>query len=298
VNTETGNVQCNGIGGRRFVRVIERGIPTLRRAGRMFAAALAVGLLAGNALAETYLADGGDENSNYPDPVSGKTYAVHKFTSTAGGTFTPSQDLTVDYLVVAGGGSGARKNNGAAGGGGAGGMLTGTANVTASINYTIAVGAGGAAVTSGSEMNGNKGVDSAFGSGVNLIATAIGGGRGGVGAGGNGGSGGGGTTGGSGTLGQGSNGGGSTGGGGGKGGAGGAGASPNGGAGESSDITGASIVYAAGGSGKRNPSLNGTDGRGEGGSGGSPTTSGRGGSGIVIIRYEIPLRGGTVLLFR
>ena len=103
--------------------------------------------------------------------VSGSTtYKVHTFTSS--GTFTVSATgaaPTVSYLVVAGGASG-----GFTSGGGAGGMLTGTATVTATA-YTITVGAGGAANVTSQPSTGLNGSNSVFGA----FATATGGGAGG-----------------------------------------------------------------------------------------------------------------------
>ena len=79
------------------------------------------------------------------------------------GTITPvGSDLTVDILVVAGGGSGGG-NQGS--GGGAGGMQTFTSQtLTADTEYTITVGAGGAApVNDSAYWIGSKGSDSKFG---------------------------------------------------------------------------------------------------------------------------------------
>jgi len=107
--------------------------------------------------------------------------------------------VSVDYLVVAGGGSGgsATANQTGAGGGGAGGLRTsyndGTVpglSLNFGTNYTVTVGAGGAAVTGATD--GNSGSDSVFDT---ITSTAGGGGgqgRGNTAAGGNGGSGGGG----------------------------------------------------------------------------------------------------------
>jgi hypothetical protein len=106
-------------------------------------------------------------------------YVYHLFTSS--GTFTPTQNLTADYLVVAGGGAGG--NGGEGGGGGAGGMrctVTGTGgngslesplSLTASTAYTVTVGAGGAPV---SGNNGGNGSNSVF-----ATITSTGGGGGG-----------------------------------------------------------------------------------------------------------------------
>jgi hypothetical protein len=130
--------------------------------------------------------------------TSDANYYYHTFL--ASGTFTPTSNITADYLVVAGGGGGGSgysgQNNGAGGGAGGlrctvgatggGGSLESALSLTASTNYTVTVGAGGSAATQGS--------NSVFSS-----ITSTGGGAGGqnlsgsVGNGGTGGSGGGGT---------------------------------------------------------------------------------------------------------
>ncbi len=80
-------------------------------------------------------------------------YWYHVFNSS--GTFTPSQSVTADILVIAGGG-GAGYNNG--GGGGAGGLLAhNSQSLTSGTSYTITIGAGGV------ENTGN-GSNSQFGS--------------------------------------------------------------------------------------------------------------------------------------
>jgi hypothetical protein len=93
------------------------------------------------------------------------TYWIHTFTSS--GTFTPQTGLTCEYVVVAGGGGG---GYGASGGGGAGGYrcsvsgessgggasAESTLTLTPSTNYTVTIGAGGAAGTSGSPVNGGN----------------------------------------------------------------------------------------------------------------------------------------------
>jgi hypothetical protein len=106
------------------------------------------------------------------------SYWYHTFTTT--GVFTPSQNLTCDYLVVAGGGGGGysygsgggagglRSTVGATGGGGA---LESPISVTGSTNYTITVGAGG---TGGGLSAGTNGSNSVF-----STITSTGGGRGG-----------------------------------------------------------------------------------------------------------------------
>jgi autotransporter-associated beta strand protein len=225
------------------------------------------------------------------------------------GNATVAFDTNVEYLVVAGGGSG---GVGRGGGGGAGGVLSSNTNLT-DTSYSIAVGAGGAAVNN--DQRGNSGSNSSLGT----VATAVGGGGGGgwLACGGlTGGSGGGasgcGGTGGSGTVGQGSAGStisGQQNSGGGGGGAGGAASDRNGGVGVESFITGSSLwVGGGGGAGAiLNTGLVGTGGTGGGASGknnlttgnsgqtntggggggveGYGGTSGAGGSGIVVVRY-------------
>lgn len=91
-------------------------------------------------------------------------YWYHVFNSS--GTFTPSQNVTADILVIAGGG-GAGYNNG--GGGGAGGLLAHNSQSLASgTSYTVTIGAGGV------ENTGN-GSNSQFGS----LTASVGGGGGG-----------------------------------------------------------------------------------------------------------------------
>ena len=251
--------------------------------------------------------------------TSDANYFYHTFI--ASGTFTPTSNITADYLVVAGGGSAgsnAATDGSGGGGGGAGGYRHLTAQaLTASTNYTVTIGGGGA--SNSAAGNGNAGSDSVFGS-----TTATGGGRGAGGSGsvngGNGGSGGG-AHGASGTGGtgnspttspaQGTNGGNGnysapaygSGGGGGSNGAGANGTSTGGGAGgagTANSISGLSVTYAAGGNGGQDTGggaiVQGTSGganTGNGGSGGrvgSPSATvavgGAGGSGIVIVRYS------------
>ena len=96
------------------------------------------------------------------------TYWYHTFTSS--GTFTPTQALTADILVVAGGGSG---GSNLSGGGGAGGLtgFTGQSLINGT-NYTVTVGAGAPSHESGDGSNGN---DSRFGS-LTLVRGGGGGG--------------------------------------------------------------------------------------------------------------------------
>lgn len=83
------------------------------------------------------------------------SYWYHVFTSS--GTFTPSQSLSCDVLVVAGGGGGGGEYGG---GGGAGGVSYQSARSLSSTNYTVTVGAGGAS-RSGPGY-GNDGSNSVF----------------------------------------------------------------------------------------------------------------------------------------
>ena len=247
---------------------------------------------------------------------------VYIGTGSTGWQTIASTAYSVDYLIVAGGGGASY------GGGGAGGLLQGSSiSVSPGTSYTVTIGAGGTASSSGS--------DSAV-----FSLTAIGGGGGYVGGTGrvarSGGSGAGtqfsaGNSGvaGSGTAGQGNNGG--TGGdgvsaytsGGGGGGAGAVGASTSttagaaGGVGLASSISGSSVFYAGGGGGTTNSgSSYGTGGSGGGGNatGGTGTSGtantgggagagasvgGSGGSGIIIIRYLGTVQratGGTVTI--
>jgi hypothetical protein len=231
--------------------------------------------------------------------------------SAASNSVTPSSPFTLTYLALAGGGAGGGQNNG--GGGGAGGYLESTTSIGKATNYTVTVGAGGAA--SSTQAAQNNGNNSVFGS----ITAIGGGGGGGQGASGNnGGCGGGGAYAGiaGGTGSQGGNGGvgandpSAYGGGGGGGAApanGGNGTSSNGGAGGSgraSSITGSSVTRGGGGGGGSNvggagggsggggngaypQATNGGTNLGGGGGGcqSSLTTSGAGGSGIVILRW-------------
>lgn len=241
-------------------------------------------------------------------------YIIHTFTSS--GTFTPNQNLTVDYLVVGGGAGGGFGYNGyGAGGGGAGGLrstvgatggggsLESGLALNANTNYTVTVGAGGTAGTAyypSTPFTANSGSNSVFGS-----ITSLGGGVGGwygdngvAGGSGGGAAAAGSFTGGSGTSGQGYAGGNMTNPGGsnywgaaGGGGAGSVGANnnsngigANGGSGVSTSISGASTTYAAGGrggysgtTGNAPSSVNPNTGNGGGGgTGGNPGGSGAG----------------------
>jgi len=243
------------------------------------------------------------------------TTLANSFTDSSEDIFTPTESLSVDYLVVAGGGGGGNAGAntgywGAGGGAGAGGYLTGTGHSVTAKEYTITVGEGGAGAGYQVAENGATGSDSIFDT-----YTAVGGGSGASGivdsVGGDGGSGGGGSYGarasGSGTAGQGYDGGdnsytssGASGGGGGAQGgdagatvgAGGTGISNNyrdgtsgttigtnyfagGGGGGSHNGTAASATYGGGAGGTRGGSVNGTS----NGVVGTATSGGGGGGG-------------------
>ena len=221
-------------------------------------------------------------------------YKIHTFISN--GTFTVTDAGNVEALVVAGGGGGNIGENGAGdgggGGGGGGGAILNSSYPVTNQAYTIVVGSGGA--------NANNGTNSSF----DAINTRGGGSgaSGGLGAsnpgkaGGSGGGGGRAGIWGLGTSGQGNNGGNSSasngGGGGGKGGL---ASGRTGGVGQAYTINGTSITYSAGGYGGWGNSTNGTglagtNGTGNGGGGGdnggvSNRVGGRGGDGVIIIRY-------------
>jgi hypothetical protein len=117
------------------------------------------------------------------------TYVYHVFNAT--GSFTPTQSILADALVVAGGGGSSIV---ASGGGGAGGLLGYTNQSLNPTSYAVTIGAGGAGVNNRNAV-GAQGSSSQFGA-----LTASEGGGGGAGypdsgtkTGGNGGSGGGGS---------------------------------------------------------------------------------------------------------
>lgn len=232
-------------------------------------------------------------------------YYYHTFTSS--GTFTPSEDLTCDYLVVAGGGGSGTSQNFGSGGGGAGGYLAFSSQSLTTTGYSVIVGSGGSSSSNGSNSSFNG-------------ATAIGGGAGGDSAsqngssGGSGGGAGGSSAGeGSGTAGQGNDGGftDGSGGGGGGGGAAEAGADSKpfdylpGDGGDGSQWVNGTYYAGGGGGGGSEGGVTSTGGIGGGGDGidnttgdpGQANTGGgagggsnyqsgsAGGSGIVIVRY-------------
>ena len=218
------------------------------------------------------------------------TYFYHTFTSS--GIFTPTQALTVDYLVVAGGGGG---GSGLGGGGGAGGMRCtvgatgggGSLETPLSLlaqDYTVQIGAGGKAVWANQGLQGSNSVF------ATITSTGGGGGSSGsvgaftTGAGGSGGGGGNGFSAGARTASpvQGNNGGpdGGAAGGGGAGAVGGAGAGSsggNGGNGQATSISGSSVTYAGGGGGSQDRyggAAQGSGGTGGGGAGAAGSAAG------------------------
>ena len=249
-------------------------------------------------------------------------YRIHTFTSSSSFVVPSGVSLSdVEYVVVAGGGGGGAEstysnNYGGAGGGGAGGYRSSVTGESSGGNssaetklslsdgsYTVTVGSGGSGGSGNS--TGSNGSNSVFAT----ITSTGGGGGGGLNLNGNsGGSGGGGGgagssnnnpgSGASGTFGQGtagSNGNFTNGVSGSGGGGGGAGSSDFDRVGLYSSITGSSVAYSIGGQGISGASnVNGSSGRtnkGDGGQGGAlksgTATGGSGGSGIVIVRYQL-----------
>jgi hypothetical protein len=103
------------------------------------------------------------------------TYWIHQFLNS--GTFTPSQTLSTEYLVIAGGGGGGW------GAGGAGGYRTASGfSVTSGTAYTVTIGsggtAGGTATPSGSYGSGPAATSG--GNSVFSTVTSAGGGYGGT----------------------------------------------------------------------------------------------------------------------
>ena len=231
---------------------------------------------------------------------------------TSNGTFTPSADGYVEYLVIAGGGAGAADGATTAGngGGGAGGFRTGMLAVTANTGYAITVGAGGVGALSASAVNGGNSVFSSItstGGGGGGYFTSTPGAAGGSGGGGSAqtAAGGAASPAGQGNAGEQATNGQGGGGGGGAGEAGGTDGVGQGGDGLSNGITGSAVTRAgggggsfqgatrvggAGGGGAGGNSSAGGDGSANTGSGGGAgidgNESGSGGSGIVIIRYK------------
>ncbi|MFA5368404.1 MAG: glycine-rich domain-containing protein [Candidatus Paceibacterota bacterium] len=249
-------------------------------------------------------------------------YTINKYTGSGTYTWTrPAGVTSVQYLVVGGGGGGG--GNGGGGGGG-GGFLTGTYSVSG--NITVTVGAGGTVAGATTGTNGGNSqfgtiVASGGGGGVSRDGNTPGalvGGSGGAGAGAsfsNGKNGAAGISGQGYAGGNGTSDGGTSSAGGGGGGAGGNGATAsynvggNGGVGKSSTITGSTVYYAGGGGGGEtdpNSTTGGIGGNGGGGGGARPYGSnlavngtggggggnyGRGATGVVIVRFLVPVDG-------
>jgi hypothetical protein len=119
-----------------------------------------------------------DSNNNSIGSAQSGGYTIYTFKwnsattpgTTISGTITPNFTSSITYLVVAGGGAGGGR---AGGGGGAGGLLTGSTSVNKTA-YTLQVGQGGLAGTSGNGGVGPNGTSSQF----NTIVAAGGGGGG------------------------------------------------------------------------------------------------------------------------
>ena len=98
------------------------------------------------------------------------TYNYHMFSFS--GTFTPTQSLSADILVVGGGGSGGANIGG---GGGAGGLRYFASESLTATGYTCTVGAGGPGPITTPSYQGSNGGTSQFGA----LTSAVGGGYGG-----------------------------------------------------------------------------------------------------------------------
>ncbi|MEY4068717.1 MAG: hypothetical protein RLZZ332_1053, partial [Actinomycetota bacterium] len=278
------------------------------------AAASSVSLLSSASSSGVLVSDGASGSSRY---------IVRSFTGTGTAVWTvPAGVTSINYLVVGGGASGTRGWCGYfwGHGGGGGGVSTGTLSVTPGASYSVTVGAGGAGATQACDVShtGNNGGTSKISTGGTDVVQATGG----IGASWNqavGGASGTGTR--AGTV-QGPFAGGSGGGGafncpspglcgaGGGGGAGGSGSGLNGGIGVTSAITGSSVMYGSGGSGRNSnahgsyysasgvltsgTSVSSRAGDANTGQGGTDGVSGvyssysGGGSGIVVVRYLVP----------
>ena len=232
---------------------------------------------------------------------------VVEFRNTGSITWTPSTNISVRYLVVAGGGSGTRGYCGVywGQGGGGGEVLTGNSlSLTSNVAVTVNVGAGAPRTGDCTETAGSNGSNSVFGSltarggkaSLNSRYSSPTGHWGGIS--GNGNSGGNGA---SGTR------------AGGGGGAGTAGSGLNAGAGIDSDIItiGTNVMYGSGGAG-RDGGVYGTtqsggatpgsslcdapDNRGGGGSDcyDHASIGGKGGSGLIVVRYAFDVTAPTI----
>ena len=104
------------------------------------------------------------------------TYWYHTFYSS--GTFTPNQNVSADYLVVAGGGGGGSTYGDWGGGPGGGGgyrTFTGTTFANAT-NYSVVIGAGGTSTAGAGSTGGKGGTSSIIGGAISSSSTGGGGG--------------------------------------------------------------------------------------------------------------------------
>ena len=126
----------------------------------------------GTAAACTVPATGGTSNTTFTDDT-GTSYRIEAFETVGDDALAVCADVTVDVLVVAGGGGSNAEHSG---GGGAGGVVFNESIDLSPGNYTISVGAGGAAVPNGRPApGGNNGENSSA-----LDFVAIGGGSSGA----------------------------------------------------------------------------------------------------------------------
>lgn len=276
-----------------------------------------------------------DGATNFTGPATlkaGTWISVSASTVTSISTTTTPTTATADYLNVGGGGGGGGSDagSGAGGGGGAGQVATGSSSFSVGA-YAVTVGEGG---TGGNNATGNNGSSSII-AGISTAYGGAGGGKNGVNgsnavSGGSGGGAGDGGTGGTGSTGGNNGGDGNTtttnsgGGGGGAGAVGQAGDAADGGGGGigvASTISGTSTYYGGGGGGGRDTGSGGLGGQGGGGNGnliadgdgeagdantggggggaGGTFDGGTGGSGIVVIAYNLGsmvATGGTISL--
>ena len=87
------------------------------------------------------------------------SYFYHVFTGN--GTFTPSQTLSCDYVIVAGGGGGGGQQGG---GGGAGGLRAFSSASLSATGYTVTIGAGGVGGLGPSNSGATSGANTTFNS--------------------------------------------------------------------------------------------------------------------------------------
>ena len=130
----------------------------------------------GDAGGSVIKASGGDVDGLQP----GNGYVYHTFTTLGSGTFTVTEDIDAEILVVAGGGGGGMVDGGA-GGGGAGGVAHCTSLSLTAGDYLLTVGAGDPVSTN---TAGGVGTPSVFNSPAPTTSgriTALGGGQGALG---------------------------------------------------------------------------------------------------------------------